>query len=150
MPTPRIRVYGLKELQRQFRRFPQEYKREVKRTLKAGLLVLQEKVPAYPAQPLGSTYERTGQLGRSLGNSESGSRVGSADVQRIDGVSLEATFGSNTVYAEDVIGEGTQKPIFRRIGWWTVRDIAKNAERKLVQLFNDLADDLAAFLDRNV
>lgn len=144
-----VRITGLKELRRRFRRFPKVYRREVKATLNAGLGVLWENVPPYPPQPQGSTYKRTGTLGRSLGSDMGGGKTqGQPDIFEVrkQGPNMDVgKFGTRTEYAPYVIGDKQQAQ--QNAHWWTISTIADNAKGKILRLFKDMARDLARFLE---
>ena len=147
MPEKHIEVRGLKELERGFKKFPKVFQRASKKTLGSSLLVLQEKVPAYPpAQP---GWRRTGTLGRSLGVSEGGGTLGKADVQEVHGFK-KATFGTNVVYARRVIGDRSTEQGEAWRHWWTLgQTVVDRAKPKILRLFKIMTEELAKFLDRS-
>jgi len=123
--------------------YPKDLDREMRKTSEAALLHVQGSVPAYPPQKAGSSYARTGTLGRTLGSSMSGGVAGSPDIKAIKRIGqgkYEARFGTRLFYAPDVIGTGTQKSLFKRLGWWTMRAVQKLAEPGIVKLFNAMAE----------
>ena len=144
-----VRIEGLEPLRRRFAQFPRVYRREVRATLNASLGVLWENVPEYPPQPQGSTYNRTGMLGRSLGSGMGGGRSGrQPDIYQVrrQGPNMDAgEFGTRLEYAPFVIGDQSQQP--QNSHWWTITDIAKNSQQKILKLFREMAQDLARFLE---
>ena len=137
-----------RDLMRRMRQYPTKLDKVLKETNKASLLTLWEKVPAYPRRP-NSRYKRTGTLGRSLGASKSGGKIGQPDIlsqKKLGTSGYEGAFGSNLSYAADVIGEGTQKPIHQGI-WWTITTVLKRARAKIVRLHETTAEEMTAFLD---
>lgn len=144
-------VHGLDELRARFRQFPEKYSKAVAKTLQASLLVLQGAVPAYPRPPAGSKYRRTGLLGRSLGASESGGKMGKADIQetvKAHGYQ-EAHFGTRTKYAPHVVGDYAAQQSGRMRHWWTVpQDVVRGASDKITSTFQRLGVALAKFLDK--
>jgi len=145
----KMQVTGLDELQARFSKFPQAYNRNVKLTLRAALLTLWENVPSYPSPPPGSTYERTGTLGRSLGGGEQGGKgFGEPDIYEIAKQGerfMHGDFGTRLKYAPFVIGDYEQAE--RMSYWWTIKDIAIDSKDKIVRLFQQMVRDLARFLD---
>jgi len=144
-------VHGLDELMARFRQFPEKYSKAVAKTLNAALLVLQGAVPAYPRPPAGSKYRRTGLLGRSLGSSETGSKMGKADISetvKAHGYQ-EAHFGTRLKYAPYVVGDRSSQQSSRMRHWWTVpQDVVRGASDKITSTFQRLGVALAKFLDK--
>jgi hypothetical protein len=142
-----IEVRGLDELIARMKAYPGELRKSLALTVTSALTVLWENVPPYPSPPDGSTYDRTGTLGRSLGSGTSGGAAGKPDVFVVKalGSGYEGRFGSNVDYAPYVIGEGTQS---KHMGhWWTIKTIAEKSQEKILRLFVTLGEKLASFLD---
>jgi len=137
-----------RDLMQRMRKYPRRMDKVLKETNKASLLVLWEKVPGYPRRP-NSSYKRTGTLGRSLGVSMTGGKLGQPNIlnqKKLGTTGYEGAFGSNLSYAGDVIGDNTQKPIHRGI-WWTMKTVLQRARGKIVKLHNTAAEEMAAFLN---
>jgi len=149
MPEPIIEVRGLDEIIQRMEKYPTELKEGMEATMDASLLVLWESVPAYPQRPQDSSYRRTGTLGRTLGSSINGGRIGSEPeiytVQQL-GSGYEGRFGTNLEYAPYVIGDGTQSRYHYM--WWTMSTIAQRATAKITRLWNKLGEKMVAFLER--
>jgi len=145
-----IEIRGLKELQARMAKYPQKLEQELKRGMDASLLVLHEKVPPYPPPPADSTYRRTGTLGRSLGASLGGGKSGKPAIYETKKISsgYEGRFGTNVEYAPYVIGENTQARVHRG-RWWTLKKVAQDASKKIMQVWNGIAENLAQFLEGN-
>jgi len=149
---PSIEVRGRDELHRRFREFPKKYTAAVAKTMQASLLILQGSAPKYPRPPAGSTYRRTGTLGRSLGISMSGGKVEKPDlfVVRKGGGYQEARFGTRLHYAPYVVGDASSQQAGHMKHWWTVpQTLLRAARPKIDRAFEKLAEALAAYLDRN-
>lgn len=143
-----IEVIGLKALRRRMRQFPDKYNQAVKKTLNWSLHKLWSNVPPYPPKPTGSTYDRTGTLGRTLGSGESGGKAqGEPDIftvfehgGNVDG----AEFGTRLEYAPFVLGE-------RQAGhmghWWTMKKLARKTKPDIIKAFKKMAKTLARFLE---
>ncbi len=132
-----------------FERYPKQLDAEVDKTLEQSLLHIQGSVPAYPRQRSGSSYKRTETLGRSLGSGFGGGQGGNPDIRQIKKLGsgkYEARFGTRLHYAPKVIGTHTQKPLFKSLGWWTMRDVKNKAEPGIKKLFDAMAKRLAKFL----
>ena len=130
-----------------FERYPRQLDKVLKTTMRAALLAVWENVPAYPPKPKSSWYVRTGTLGRSLGVSEGGGKIGFPDVFKIEhqGPKYLGTFGSNLTYAPRVIDPDQQEMPWKRY-WWTTDTIKHRAEPKVISLFEAMTEELAKFL----
>lgn len=136
------------DLIRRMGNYPHRLDQAMKKTTEAGLLVVWEHVPSYPDRP-GSRYERTGQLGRSLGVGQNGGTLGVPDiftVKKHGSTEWHGDFGSNLDYAQDVVGEFGQKPIHKGI-WWTMKTIAKRAAAKVIRLYENTSEEMVKFLE---
>lgn len=149
-PTVRIEIIGLKEIRARFAQVPEKFNEAVLKTLETVLFILSESVPPYPDEPEGSTYDRTGTLGRRLGSSETGSATGmgaSISEARPLGSSAgwQADWGTSLSYAPYVIGTWQQAGHMRH--WWTIADVARRASPKIAAAFDNMAEVLARWLD---
>lgn len=133
---------------RRLQRYPRQFDITMRRTMEASLLHVQQSVPSYPRPRPNQKYIRTGTLGRTLGVSQSGGPVGKAQINTVRkmGMAYEGTFGSNLSYAPDVIGEGTQRPIHAG-RWWTLKTVAKRAEKGIIRLHETAVQTLASWID---
>lgn len=145
-----IEVSGLKELLSRFKAYPQKFAKVIKLTTSTVLLVLWENVKPYPPPPEGSTYRRTGQLGRSLGVGMSGGKMGQPDIFKVVKLGMAGfmgKFGSSLGYAPKVIGdEGQQDPFFAQY-WWRLEQLIAPSLEKITSLFQTAAEELAKFLE---
>jgi hypothetical protein len=131
------------DIGRTMSRYPQQLDKGMEEATRASLLTLQESVPSYPGTPAGSTYRRTGTLGRTLG-----AGGGSPDIfqTRKLGSGFEGRFGSRLNYAPYVIGDGTQA---RWMGhWWALSEVARRAKPKIERIWNMLAEAMKRFVER--
>lgn len=134
-----------------FERYPKELEKEIKTTMEASLLHVWGSVPAYPPQRIGSSYHRTGTLGRTLGTSEGGTKSNKPEIYTIKAIGsskYEARFGTRLHYAPQVIGTETQKPLFKQLKWWTMRDVKNKAEPGIIKLFGAMTERLVKFLGK--
>lgn len=146
-----IEVKGLKELLGSMTKYPMELVKTVAVGMSASLNTLWENVPPYPAPPDGSTYRRTGTLGRTLGASTSGGTTGSGPsiykIKQLGQGNFEGVFGTNLEYSSYVIGD-TQQAKVHQGRWWTIKTIAEKSADKINQIWQSVGDKLAAFLER--
>lgn len=135
------------DLFRRMRAYPVKLKAETDKTANQALYHVWGSVPSYPAPPPGSTYIRTGTLGRSLGVSSGGQPMGKPDVMKVThlgGGYTEARLGTRLTYAPHVIGTGTQARHMRH--WWTMATVAERARKGVIRLYEAMADRMADFL----
>lgn len=144
----KIEVVGLKALKRRMRQFPQQYNKAVEITLRASLLKIWENVFPYPKKPAGSTYDRQGILGKSLGSGFAGGKTqGEPDVFQVfeQGGNIDgAEFGTRLDYAPFVLGE---KQAQHMSHWWTFRRLARKSRPEIIRLFKVMAKKLVQFLE---
>ena len=145
-----IVVEGLDELLSRLQAYPREVNRAIRTTMEAALLTLWENVPPYPPPPAGSTYRRTGTLGRTLGSGEGGgSSGGRPDIYEIKQGSnfTEASFGTRLGYAPYVIGDPQGEQASHMRHWWTLPvTVVNRSIAKIGREFGIMADKLAKFL----
>lgn len=147
--TKQIEVHGLDEIRQRMEMYPVKYTEEVARAVATSMLVLQENIPPYPPQPSDSTYERTGTLGRSIGITQQGGRVGQPSIfkiRRVGGMDFEGRFGTNLKYAPRVIGDRSQQSSFFSQYWWRLEQVIGPSYRKINEIFGKLTANLAKFL----
>ena len=145
--TTNVTITGLEELKAKFAKFPQVFQAALMTTMEAVLYKVWEHVPPYPPPPPNSTYRRTGLLGRSIGVSEGGHKLGKPgifEIRKRGGAVMSASFGTRLGYAPDVIGESQKAQFTGR--WWTLGGVARMAEAEVIKLFELMARKLAAWL----
>jgi hypothetical protein len=144
-----IEVKGLDELIHDMEAYPTELNKVVGVSMNASLVALHEKVPPYPRQNPGSSYRRTGTLGRSLGSSEGGGASGGSpsiyQVRTLGQGNFEGTFGTNLDYADYVIG--THQAGMHSSNWWNITLIAQRAADKIERIWKKCGELLAQFLE---
>ncbi len=112
---------------------------ELKPAMQKGLLYVHSTVPGYPGPPAGSTYRRTGTLGRSI--TTMGSASGPA-LSRVEGSGSKVIgyIGSSVKYAPYVIGRDTQARWMRY--WWTLQDVVEKAKPGVIRILDDAVSKL--------
>lgn len=146
--SEQITVKGLDELIDRMTAYPVELIKITSVSMSASLNALWEKVPPYPQQDSGSSYRRTGTLGRSLGSSMQGGAGGNPSVYKIrslGGGNVEGVFGTNLDYAPFVIGENQAG--MHSSNWWNIKTIAQRAADKIEKIWQQCGDLLAKFLE---
>jgi hypothetical protein len=152
-----IEYRGLNELIAQMRAFPQKLKQVAKIGMEASLNTLWENVPSYPTPPDGSSYRRTGTLGKSLGSSEGGGSAGGKpsiyEVKQAGvGGFVEGRFGTTLDYAPYVIGptegaKGERQAWMHKDRWWQLEDIIPKSKAKIDAIWTGIAQKMADFLN---
>jgi len=136
-----IKIEGLEEAIQKYQGASQKLERAMRKTMDSSLLVVHESVPPYPSPPEGSTYRRTGTLGRTLGSGQGGGVVGRPDIYQVTGSmkNIQGAFGTRLEYAPYVISDEDQAWMHKD-RWWTMGTIADRARTKIIKLWNDLID----------
>lgn len=129
---------GLKKLIKKIKRLSApELTRELEKTTKKAALYVHGQVPPYPAPPVGSTYKRTGTLGRRI----------NTQVKTIGG-EIVGVIGSPTVYSpwvisdEEIDGVGPQTFTHKKTGWYTLQGVVKKAQDAINRFFEDMVKRL--------
>lgn len=129
-----IKIKGVKEYRRAMRAGPDLVKRGIRRAMEAAMNLIRRK-QKYPAPPAGSTYVRTGTLGRQLTH----------EVRQI-GSKTVGILGSPTVYAPFVIGE--DQASVHRGRWWTILGLITKNAREITSLFERMMRRVNAEIER--
>jgi hypothetical protein len=119
----------------------------MRKTMEAAMLTAQEKIPGYPSKPAGSSYARTGTLGRTLGVGQTGGAIGKPEIfvqKRIGQARYEGTIGTGLHYAQYVIGERQARHMTH---WWTVKTWSRLAAKKIQRLYNNTMNQLARWIE---
>ncbi len=138
-----IRIVGLDEAIKRFKGTAKQLQGEMNNTMRESLNVLHENVPPYPPQVVPPhIYRREGMVGKTLGVSQSGSKIGKPKIYEVrkSGNQTQGRFGTNLKYAPYVIDENRQAYMHRpgykgRAGWWTMRTIAERATDKITEVW---------------
>ena len=119
----------------------------LKRLMTKAVLYAQGQIPAYPAASPGSSYRRTGTLGRVVtafpgvsggrdlgGGSGSGGEAG-VPLSRVEtlGSGVQGVVGGRLSYLPDVVGEEHGKPFKGR--WWQLKRVVTGARDGIVSIF---------------
>lgn len=132
-----FKVLGLDKLTAKLRRLSApELTRELEKTTRKAVHYVHGKVPAYPAPPVGSTYSRTGTLGRGINTKV-----------KTMGSNVIGTIGSPTPYAPWVISDeaagGAGPQAWMHEGrWWTLQGVVKKAQDAINRFFEDMVKRL--------
>lgn len=134
-----IHVEGMDRLIRKFAGYPGRLKTAMNKAMWSSLLILWENVPPYPSKPQGSSYDRTGTLGRSLGVMEGGGKAGKPTVYSVTGSGIETKgeFGTNLNYARYVIDPDRQAYMHKG-RWWTMTHIKNKSVNKIKTLWDEI------------
>lgn len=120
-----IRVTGIEPIQRNLSNVGTNFDNILRPPMVRSLARLQAAIAKYPPPPAGSTYRRTGQLGRSWTN-----RISA------QGNKLTGELGNNTRYARWVQGHGFQNRKVHAGRWDTDEMVARANEGDIVRDFD--------------
>lgn len=115
-----IKVEGLDKVREAFAKAPGVLDRHLRRAMDASIKTVQRPAQEYPPPPAGSTYVRTGTLGRRW----------SSRVESIAG-GVRGTLENPTPYGPFV--QGDQQAVVHRGRWRTLRQIAERAKKDVVE-----------------
>ena len=105
------------------------------RVMKQAVLYGQSQIPGYPAPPDGSTYRRTGTLGRSL-TSMQGQAPGALSRVTPLGNHTIGAIGTNIRYGPYVIGRDRQARVHRG-RWYTLQSVIEDAKGGIVKIIRN-------------
>ncbi|HPV07924.1 MAG TPA: hypothetical protein PLD57_12680 [Aggregatilineales bacterium] len=132
----RIIINGLESTEQTLARLQTQLGPESERATRKAVLYVQGEVPDYPPAPPGSTYSRTGTLGRSV-TSLAGQAPGALSrVERAGGHTV-GIIGTAIKYAQYVIDEERQAWMHEG-RWWTLQDVVRNARDGIVAIYRDM------------
>lgn len=128
-----ISFRGHRQLADRLEKMRAQYPDGIRRTMAEAIYYVHSTVPPYPSKPEGSTYRRTGTLGRSI----------NTEVRSV-GTEMIAAIGTNVVYApwvissEPVAGPPAAGPQARvHVGrWWTLQKVVENARGKVDEIIS--------------
>ena len=130
-----FKIRGLEALIKKLNRLSApELTSEMRKTTEKAVHYVHGKVPPYPAAPAGSTYKRTGTLGRSINTKV-----------KTMGSDVIGTIGSPTPYAPWVISDkpvpgkgGPQTRTHTATGWYTLQAVVRKAQDAVNKIFEDM------------
>lgn len=149
----RIEFRGLKEYDAKLGRIESQMPDNLKKLMVKSIIYAQGQIPSYPSPPAGSTYRRTGTLGRvvtafpgvhggrSLGGG--GGDNGGTPLTRVEmmGGGVRGVVGGRLKYLPYVVDEDAQAYMHRG-RWWTLQSVIKGATRGIVSIFRGGVLDL--------
>lgn len=100
------------------------------KTMGKAVLYFHSKIPGYPAPPTGSTYQRTGTLGRSY----------TTEVRHL-GADIVGVIGSAVVYAPYVVDEQRQAAVHKD-RWYTLIAVLRRYHGVIAKMFHAAAREL--------
>lgn len=142
----RIEFRGLDEVIAKYERIERDMPQALTKTMTRAVIYAQGQIPAYPSPPPGSSYRRTGTLGRVVtafpgqhGGRNLGGGGGSGDgvpLTRVEpiGGGVRGVIGGKLSYLPDVVGEGTQVRAHRG-RWWTLQKVIRDARGGIIKVF---------------
>lgn len=137
---------NLDETIAKYARIEREMPAALTKTMTRAVIYAQGQIPAYPSPPGGSTYRRTGTLGRVVTSfpGHSGPRNigggagdnGGQPLTRVETISggVRGVIGGRLEYLPYVIGEGAQARTHQG-RWWMLEKVVRDAKGGIVKLF---------------
>lgn len=141
-----IKIYGLDAYDGKLARITDQMPAEMDRIMKKAVVYAQGQIPSYPAPPGGSSYRRTGTLGRVVtafpgvaGGRNLGGGGGGGDgvpLTRVESIGggVRGVIGGRLEYLPTVVGEGTQGRAFRG-RWWTLEKVIRGAKDGIIKVW---------------
>ena len=138
-----VRIDGLEELLRRFDQHDEVVRRELRRAMTRAVVGEVGRMPSYPPPPVGSTYRRTLQLGRSL-TAMVGQAPNAASTVEGQGDTIRGIVGTNVVYAPFVVGQNQAK--VHRGRWWRLEASVLSHKAQIEAEFEDAAERIVEAL----
>ena len=146
MSDYRIEFRGLTEYQGKLERIESQMPDSLKKLMTKSIIYAQGQIPSYPGAPAGSSYRRTGTLGRvvtafpgvsggrSLGGGSGDN--GGTPLTRVEmmGGGVRGVIGGRLEYLPLVISEGEQAHMHAG-RWWTLQKVVKGATSGIRDIF---------------
>ena len=105
---------------------------ELQKTTHQAVAYVHSQVPPYPAPPAGSTYSRTGTLGRGINTKVK--TMGS----EVIGIIGSPTPYSPWVISDEAAGGAGPQAWMHQGRWWTLQSVVKNTAAEVVKFFEDM------------
>jgi len=121
--------------------FPDIAQSRVSGAIEKGLLLLQGRMAVYPPAPMGSTYRRTGTLGRTW---TSAARV----VEMESGAFVSGRVGNATPYGPWVQHPEDQTAVHKAHGWKTTADVLAESENDIAEILVEAGGSIVQDLAR--
>lgn len=132
----KIVVRGLDQLNRKLDGITRDVQPALRKATEKAVLYAHGQVPEYPAPPDGSTYRRTGTLGREIGTEVRGL-----------GKEIVGVLGTTTVYApwvisSEAIGNRGPQAKVHKGRWYTLQGVVIKAKDGIVKIYERAIHDL--------
>lgn len=142
--TARVRIIGLDELIGRFEASDPVIRREMERAMMRAVLGELERMPGYPAPPDGSTYTRTGYLGRSVTSLVGRAPGAESTVEESGDTLVRGIVGTAVRYGPYVIGQAQAKQHQGR--WWLLEENVRSHQREISAEFEEAGERIVEFL----
>jgi len=126
--------FGLDKLTAKLKRLSApELTRELEKTTRKAVLYVHGKVPSYPAAPFGSTYERTGTLGRGINT-----KVKTMGSNVVGLIGSPISYAPWVISDKEVNGIGPQTRTHTATGWYTLQAVVRKAQDAVNRIFENM------------
>ena len=128
-----FKVIGIEALMKKLKRLSApELTSELQKTTLKAVNYVHSQVPAYPSAPAGSSYARTGTLGREI----------NTEVKTM-GTDVVGIIGSPTPYAPWVISDEAAGSVgpqawMHKGRWWVLQGVVRKAQDNINKFFDDM------------
>ena len=141
-----IITIGLASLRAKFARMATKMPEQIEKASLETVLYVHSNMPKYPPVPSGSSYRRTGLLGRSVTTLMGRSPDALSRVENKFG-GVRAIVGTKVKYSPWVIDENRQTSTHRDNGWWTLQGVVRSLSGGIRKVY---AKSMREFLKRNL
>lgn len=141
-----VEIHGDEELIAKYKRIEEQMPGNMRGLMVKSVIYAQSQIPAYPSPPAGSTYRRTGTLGRTVtafpgvagptGIGGSGGDNGGQPLTRVESIAggVRGVVGGRLSYMPYVIDEG-QQAYMHRGRWWTLQKVITGARSGIIKIW---------------
>jgi hypothetical protein len=133
MSDIQIRVHGLDQYTGKLSRISANMPGELKKLTTKAVLYAQSEIPGYPPPPAGSTYRRTGTLGRAV-TAAPGSPLPSLTRVESLGAGVRGVIGGRLDYIGYVI-DANKQAWMHRGRWWTLQKVIQGARGGIEKIY---------------
>lgn len=140
--TRALKIKGLKQAQKRFAKFPEEFERGLREATRDAVIHIHESIPPYPPTIPGQTYIRKGSAG--LGGTLTSFQGSNPDaLSRVRGMgrAVVGFIGTKLKYARFVIDED-QQAFMHKGRWWTLQGVFEGERSEIVRIYERMLREI--------